>query len=138
MSSTKQAYIETFGCQMNERDTEIMAQLLCQSDYIMTDELSQADLVVVNTCSIREKAEQKAMSLLGRLKLIKKRNPGLIVAVTGCVAQQEGSKIQERMPLVDLVVGPQSIYRLPELIGNVIRNGRKATSIEQSTSFTIP
>ena len=138
MSPTKQAYIETFGCQMNERDTEIMAQLLRRADYQITDDLDQANVVVVNTCSIRGKAEQKAMSLLGRLRLLKKRNPGLIVAVTGCVAQQEGSKMQERMGHIDLVVGPQSIYRLPELIKQVEQDGAKATAIEQSASFSIP
>ncbi len=138
MSFSKQAYIETFGCQMNERDTEIMAQLLSQADYNITGDIDQADVVVVNTCSIRGKAEQKAMSLLGRLRLIKKKNPRLIVAVTGCVAQQEGSKIQARMGHVDLVVGPQSIYRLPELIKKVEQDGIKATAIEQAASFSIP
>jgi tRNA-2-methylthio-N6-dimethylallyladenosine synthase len=138
MGSGKLAYIETFGCQMNERDTEIMAQLLSRADYRMTGDLDQADVVVVNTCSIRGKAEQKAMSLLGRLRLLKKKKPGLIVAVTGCVAQQEGAKIQERMGHVDLVVGPQAIYRLPELIGKVARDGEKATAIEQAAAFAIP
>lgn len=138
MTPAKQVYIETFGCQMNERDTEIMAQLLRQTDYVITNELTGADVVIVNTCSIRGKAEQKAMSLLGRLRQSKKSNPRLIVAVTGCVAQQEGAKIQERMGHVDLVIGPQSIYRLPELINKVAIDGLKATAIEQSTAFTIP
>lgn len=134
----KQVYIETFGCQMNERDTEIMAQLLRRANYAMTNDIDLADIVIVNTCSIRGKAEQKAMSLLGRMKLAKRNNPALIVAVTGCVAQQEGSKILERMGYVDLVVGPQSIYRLPELIEKVIRDGKKVTAIDQSSSFAIP
>jgi tRNA-2-methylthio-N6-dimethylallyladenosine synthase len=138
MGHTKLAYIETFGCQMNERDTEIMAQLLSREDYAITGDLENADLVIVNTCSIRGKAEQKAMSLLGRLRLSKKKNANLIVAVTGCVAQQEGSKIQERMGHVDLVVGPQSIYRLPELIKKVEKDRVKVTAIEQSASFAIP
>jgi len=137
-STKKTAYIETFGCQMNERDTEIMAQLLSRTEYEITDDLDKANLVVVNTCSIRGKAEQKAMSLLGRLKHSKRKNPGLVVAVTGCVAQQEGAKIQDRMTHVDLVVGPQSIYRLPELVDSVRNNGGKATAIEQSVNFAIP
>jgi tRNA-2-methylthio-N6-dimethylallyladenosine synthase len=123
---------------MNERDTEIMAQLLSRADYNITGDMDQADVVVVNTCSIRGKAEQKAMSLLGRLRLSKKKNPGLIIAVTGCVAQQEGAKIQTRMGHVDLVVGPQSIYRLPELIKKFEQDGMKATAIEQPASFSIP
>ncbi len=138
MSLTKQAYIETFGCQMNERDTEIMAQLLSQADYNIIDDIDMADVVVVNTCSIRGKAEQKAMSLLGRMRLFKKKKPSLIVAVTGCVAQQEGAKIQARMGHVDLVVGPQSIYQLPELIKKVEQDGLKSTAIEQPASFSIP
>jgi tRNA-2-methylthio-N6-dimethylallyladenosine synthase len=137
ISSRKIAYIETFGCQMNERDTEIMAQLLSRAGYEMSDNLDRATLVVVNTCSIRGKAEQKAMSLLGRLKHSKRKKPGLIVAVTGCVAQQEGGKIQERMPHVDLVVGPQAIYLLPELLDS-IKKGEKRTAIDQTASFAIP
>ncbi len=138
ISSKKIAYIETFGCQMNERDTEIMAQLLGRDGYEVTDDLDRANLVVVNTCSIRGKAEQKAMSMLGRLKHSKRKNPGLMVAVTGCVAQQEGRNIQERMAHVDLVVGPQSIYRLPELIDAIRTSGEKRTAIDQAASFAIP
>lgn len=138
MAIINQVYIETFGCQMNERDSEILAQLLSQDNYSLTYDLDAADLVVVNTCSIRGKAEQKAMSLLGRLRLFKKKKPGLIVAVTGCVAQQEGAKIQERMKHVDLVVGPQAIYQFPDLVKKVAAEGCKLTAIEQSSSFSIP
>jgi len=133
----RRAFIETFGCQMNERDSEIMGQLLHRSDYSLTRELEKADVVVVNTCSIRGKAEQKAMSLLGRLKQAKKRRPGLIIAVTGCVAQQEGSALRERMGHVDLVVGPQNIQRLPELIRQAGKGG-SAIAVEQSSSFSLP
>jgi len=134
----KKAYIETFGCQMNERDSEIMGQLLGRADYAITDDLEQAGVVIVNTCSIRGKAEQKAMSLLGRLKKSKKRTPGLIVAVTGCVAQQEGAQLRERMNHIDLVVGPQSIYLLPELIRQVEDDGAAAIATDQSPDFSIP
>lgn len=134
----RQAYIETFGCQMNERDSEIMGQLLSLADYTITSELQRADVVVVNTCSIRGKAQQKAMSLLGRLKLAKKKRPGLIVAVTGCVAQQEGAAIRERMGHVDLVIGPQNLQRLPELIRLVERGGPGGVAVEQSNTFNLP
>jgi tRNA-2-methylthio-N6-dimethylallyladenosine synthase len=134
----RQAYIETFGCQMNERDSEIMGQLLSQADYTITSELHRADVVVVNTCSIRGKAQQKAMSLLGRLKLAKKKRPGLIIAVTGCVAQQEGAAIRERMGHVDLVIGPQNLQRLPELIRQVKSGGPGGVAIEQSNTFNLP
>lgn len=103
---------------MNERDSEIMEQLLSEASYAPTDTLSKADVVVVNTCSIRGKAEQKAFSLLGRLRKIKKQKPSMRIAVTGCVAQQEGRNIVERMPHVDIVLGPQSIYRLADCVNN--------------------
>jgi tRNA-2-methylthio-N6-dimethylallyladenosine synthase len=109
-------FIKTFGCQMNERDSEIMAQLLGEQGYIETNDSDHADLIILNTCSIRAKAEQKVMSLLGVLRKHKKRNPQLKICVAGCVAQQEGKQIIERMPHVDLVVGTQNIYQLAELL----------------------
>jgi tRNA-2-methylthio-N6-dimethylallyladenosine synthase len=90
MNSGKKAYIETFGCQMNERDSEIMGQMLANVDYSPTGDIKQADVIVINTCSIRDKAEQKVYSLLGRLKKLKEKKPSLIISVAGCVAQQEG------------------------------------------------
>jgi tRNA-2-methylthio-N6-dimethylallyladenosine synthase len=111
-------FIKTFGCQMNERDSEIMAQLLAEREYIETNDSDQADLIILNTCSIRAKAEQKVMSLLGVLRKQKIRNPKLKICVAGCVAQQEGKKIIERMPHVDLVIGTQNIYQLTELLDN--------------------
>ncbi|HSH12751.1 MAG TPA: radical SAM protein, partial [Desulfurivibrionaceae bacterium] len=134
---TRRAYIETFGCQMNERDSEIMGQLLRQANYDLTSVPEGADVVVINTCSIRGKAEQKAMSLLGRLKQAKKKHPGLIIAVTGCVAQQEGAALRERMGYVDLVVGPQNIQRLPELLRQA-QKGRPGIAIEQPSGFSLP
>ena len=108
---SKNLYIKTFGCQMNERDSEIIEQLLAQDGYVPTDSAVGADVVLINTCSIREKAEQKVFSLLGQLREEKARNPNLLIGVTGCVAQQEGEHIRERMPHVDLIVGTQQIYR---------------------------
>ena len=136
MHSERLAYIETFGCQMNERDSEIMAQLLAQEAYARTTDLKQADVVVVNTCSIRDKAEQKVYSLMGRVRMLKEDKPGLVVAITGCVAQQEGHKLIERMPFVDLVVGPQHIYELPDLVVKAA-DGHKV-AVEQSNKFVIP
>ncbi|MEW6593942.1 MAG: tRNA (N6-isopentenyl adenosine(37)-C2)-methylthiotransferase MiaB [Thermodesulfobacteriota bacterium] len=131
-------HIETFGCQMNERDSEIMAQLMAGEGYLETVAPEQADLIVVNTCSIRGKAEQKAMSLLGRYRKLKQRNPSLVVAVTGCVAQQEGTALLERMGHLDLVVGPQEIYRLPELVASVRAEQGQCSAIGQSPAFVIP
>jgi tRNA-2-methylthio-N6-dimethylallyladenosine synthase len=106
----KTFFIKTFGCQMNERDSEIMAQSLAGFGYIESMDMYDADLVILNTCSIRAKAEQKVMSQLGYLRKIKQSRPGMKICVAGCVAQQEGVRIIERMPHVDLVIGTQNIY----------------------------
>lgn len=137
MFNRKSFYIETFGCQMNDRDSEIMAQLLSES-YCPAADLNSADLVIVNTCSIRAKAQQKAFSLLGTLKQLKKRNSALLIAVVGCVAQQEGEKILSRMPYVDLVMGTQSLYRLPSLLAELEDRGNRIVAIDQSAAFVIP
>ena len=123
---------------MNERDSEIMGQMLCNANYSPTDDIRQADVIVINTCSIREKAEQKVYSLLGRLKKLKEKKPKLIISVAGCVAQQEGERLQARMPLVDIVVGPQQIYRLPELVRTVALKCEPLLEVDLSPSFEIP
>jgi tRNA-2-methylthio-N6-dimethylallyladenosine synthase len=138
MNAIKKSYIETFGCQMNERDSEIMGQMLSNADYLPTQDIKQADVIVINTCSIRDKAEQKVYSLLGRLKKLKKKNPSLIISVAGCVAQQEGKRLQARMPQVDIVLGPQQIYRLPELIGKTAEKGKPQMAVNLSPAFEIP
>ncbi|WP_339138661.1 MAG: tRNA (N6-isopentenyl adenosine(37)-C2)-methylthiotransferase MiaB [Candidatus Electrothrix sp. GW3-4] len=136
---SKHVYIKTFGCQMNERDSEIMAQLLAQSGYIPVAEQTDADLVILNTCSIRAKAEQKVFSLLGSLRKQKKQQPELRIAVAGCVAQQEGEQIFRRMPHVDIVVGTQQLYQLPEMLGRLERNETKREiSCNLDKEFTIP
>lgn len=139
MTAKKHLYIETFGCQMNERDSEIMAQLLAGESYALTSDPAEADAIIVNTCSIREKAEQKAYSLLGALRRRKEENPDLIIAATGCVAQQEGKKMLSRMPHVDLVIGPQNIYRLPALFEETAGNRAKGLVLtDLKKSFVIP
>jgi tRNA-2-methylthio-N6-dimethylallyladenosine synthase len=138
MNTVKKSYIETFGCQMNERDSEIMGQMLCNADYSPTEDIHQADVIVINTCSIREKAEQKVYSLLGRLKKLKQKKPDLIISVAGCVAQQEGERLQARMPLVDIVLGPQQIYSLPELVSKAAQKGKPLMAVDLSPTFEIP
>lgn len=112
----KKAYIATLGCQMNEHDSERMAGILSAIGYQITEELYQADLALVNTCSIRQKAEEKAYSLLGRIADYKKQRPDLVMVVTGCLAQQEGERFFRRFPSLNLVVGPRCIYRLADLL----------------------
>ena len=136
---SKQLHIKTFGCQMNERDSEIIEQLLAQEGYIATDILDDADVVLINTCSIRAKAEQKVFSLLGQLRENKERNASLVIGVTGCVAQQEGERIIERMPHVDLVIGTQQIYRLPAMLDRLAAKiSTKEIATDLSASLPIP
>ena len=116
---SKLLHISTIGCQMNVYDANQIAGVLAPLGYTGTDAIESADMVIVNTCTIREKAEQKAFSFLGRLAKIKTANPSLIVAVGGCVAQQEGETILKRMPHVDLVFGTHAIFRLPEMVRRI-------------------
>ena len=119
MTEPKRLFIKTYGCQMNVYDSERMAETLGAQGYVLTDKAEEADMVLLNTCHIREKAAEKVYSDLGRLKPLKAAKPDLKVAVAGCVAQAEGAEIQRRMPLVDLVVGPQAYHRLPDLMARV-------------------
>ncbi|WP_225028525.1 tRNA (N6-isopentenyl adenosine(37)-C2)-methylthiotransferase MiaB [Xinfangfangia pollutisoli] len=112
----KKLFVKTYGCQMNVYDSERMAEALGAEGYVPTDVIEDADMVLLNTCHIREKASEKLYSDLGRLKPLKAEKPGLKIGVAGCVAQAEGAEILRRMPLVDLVVGPQAYHRLPEML----------------------
>ncbi len=112
---TNKLFIKTYGCQMNVYDSERMAEAMGAEGYVTTEVMEEADMVLLNTCHIREKAAEKVYSDLGRLKPLKAEKPNLKVGVAGCVAQAEGAEILRRMPLVDLVVGPQSYHRLPAM-----------------------
>lgn len=114
-ASVKRVYVKTFGCQMNEYDSAKMADILgAQQGYILTDDPEQADLILFNTCSVREKAQEKVFSDLGRVKHLKAK--GVLIGVGGCVASQEGSTIIARAPYVDVVFGPQTLHRLPAML----------------------
>jgi len=119
MTDPKKLFVKTYGCQMNVYDSERMTESLQTQGYVLTDSADGADMVLLNTCHIREKAAEKVYSDLGRLKPLKAANPDLKIAVAGCVAQAEGAEIQRRMPVVDLVVGPQAYHRLPDLMARV-------------------
>ncbi|MEO0442544.1 MAG: tRNA (N6-isopentenyl adenosine(37)-C2)-methylthiotransferase MiaB [Pseudomonadota bacterium] len=117
IGNTKKLYIKTHGCQMNEYDSSRMRDLLGEShNMIATDDPEEADVLLINTCSIREKAQDKLFHQLGRWKNLKQKNPELVIGVGGCVASQEGEAIAERAPYVDLIFGPQTLHRLPEMI----------------------
>ena len=140
----KKLHISTIGCQMNVYDANQIAGVLAPLGYTLVQDIDTADMVVVNTCTIREKAEQKAFSALGRLAKIKLANPSLIIAVGGCVAQQEGEAIIKRMPYVDLVFGTHAIFRLPEMVRRIestrcrIVDVRFSDTIENDTAVVGP
>ncbi|MBN9695743.1 MAG: tRNA (N6-isopentenyl adenosine(37)-C2)-methylthiotransferase MiaB [Zoogloea sp.] len=126
----KKLYIRTFGCQMNEYDSDKMADVLGAADGLeKTDNPEEADVILFNTCSVREKAQEKVFHDLGRVKHLKQKNPNLIIGVGGCVASQEGDAIVARAPYVDLVFGPQTLHRLPKLIAERKATGRSQVDI---------
>ncbi len=126
----KKLYIKTFGCQMNEYDSDKMADVLNASEgFEKTESPDDADVILFNTCSVREKAQEKVFSDLGRVRGLKAKNPDLIIGVGGCVASQEGAAIVARAPYVDVVFGPQTLHRLPELISQKRRSGRSQVDI---------
>ncbi|HTT42950.1 MAG TPA: tRNA (N6-isopentenyl adenosine(37)-C2)-methylthiotransferase MiaB [Steroidobacteraceae bacterium] len=122
-------FIKTFGCQMNEYDSARMADVLEGQQLSATDDPAEADVLIMNTCSVREKAQEKVFSLLGEWRRLKARRPGLIIGVGGCVASQEGEALAARAPFVDLVFGPQTLHRLPQLLGARRRTGRAVVDV---------
>jgi len=126
----KKLFIKTFGCQMNEYDSDKMADVLNAAEgFVKTDTPEDADVVLLNTCSVREKAQEKVFSDLGRLREIKLTRPDMVIGVGGCVASQEGEAIVKRAPYVDLVFGPQTLHRLPELLDKRRSSGRPQVDI---------
>jgi tRNA-2-methylthio-N6-dimethylallyladenosine synthase len=126
----RKLHIRTFGCQMNEYDSDKMAEVLAESEgAVLTDRLEEADIILFNTCSVREKAQEKVFSDLGRLRALKLERPSLVVGVGGCVASQEGANIVARVPFVDVVFGPQTLHRLPQLLRERAQTGRSQVDI---------
>src|SRR6187402_2305818 len=127
MSESKKVYIRTFGCQMNEYDSDRMADVLAAAEgFEKTASLEDADLILFNTCSVREKAQERVFADLGRARQLKEARPHVMIGVGGCVASQEGGEIVRRAPFVDVVFGPQTLHRLPQLLA-----GRRATGRPQ-------
>ena len=126
----KKVFIRTFGCQMNEYDSEKMLSVLAEGDdLVQVSEADEADIILFNTCSVREKAQEKVFSDLGRVRPLKAKNPNLIIGVGGCVASQEGEAIVKRAPFVDVVFGPQTLHRLPQMIDDKKETGRAQVDI---------
>jgi tRNA-2-methylthio-N6-dimethylallyladenosine synthase len=127
---TKKVYVKTFGCQMNEYDSDKMVDVLGSAEgLVKTDTPEDADVILFNTCSVREKAQEKVFSDLGRVKALKEANPNLVIGVGGCVASQEGAAIVSRAPYVDIVFGPQTLHRLPAMINKRRETGRSQVDI---------
>ncbi len=122
-------YIKTFGCQMNEYDSARMADVLREGGLTPTDDPAEADVLLMNTCSVREKAQEKVFSLLGEWRSVKSQRPHVLIGVGGCVASQEGESITARAPFVDLVFGPQTLHRLPQMIAELRRTGRSQVDV---------
>jgi len=135
----KRMYIDTYGCQMNEHDSQRMVSLMAAEGYLPTDHPEEADLIVLNSCSVREKAEQKLRSRAGALKYLKKVRPDLVLAVGGCVAQQEGKRLASRIPHADVVFGPDHLHRLPEFVDRV-RGGQRVleTDFMERAEYVFP
>ena len=132
----KRVYIETYGCQMNEHDTERILRLLERSCYFETKDAKEADFILINTCSVREKPEHKVYSALGRYKGLKEKR-GAIIGVAGCVAQQEGSQLLDRVPYLDMVIGTHAIPRLPQLLQKIEVSGERVceTSFDRDGEY---
>src|SRR5215204_2598344 len=127
-TTSKKVYIKTFGCQMNEYDSDKMADVMnAAQGYEPTQDMEQADLILFNTCSVREKAQEKVFSDLGRVKHLKEK--GVLIGVGGCVASQEGAAIIQRAPYVDVVFGPQTLHRLPQMLASRARLGKPQVDI---------
>ena len=127
---SKRVHIKTFGCQMNEYDSGKMLEVLAAAEgYAATDDPAEADLLLLNTCSVREKAQERVFTQIGLWKRFKQANPEVVIGVGGCVASQEGSGIVKRAPVVDLVFGPQTLHRLPEMVSETRRTRRPVVDV---------
>ncbi len=130
MKTNRKVRIVTFGCQMNVYDSQRMLQLLQDEGYTATEENSEADLIVINTCSVREVPSEKVFSLLGRLKILKEERPDLLVGVAGCVAREQGQSIVDRAPCVDIVLGPDHVGEIGRLVERRLTTGRPVVAVE--------
>ncbi|MEM9660871.1 MAG: MiaB/RimO family radical SAM methylthiotransferase [Planctomycetota bacterium] len=131
--NARRVYLETFGCQMNELDSELVAGRLASLGYSFTRDSGEADVVLYNTCSVREQAEQKVWSRLGDLKKAKRSRPGMVVGVLGCMAERDGAGLMDRMPVVDVMCGPGELDKLPGLLDNAVRT-RESLNADERTS----
>jgi tRNA-2-methylthio-N6-dimethylallyladenosine synthase len=136
----KQVYMDTFGCQMNVADSDRMELLLFHSGFARTSHMDDADLILVNTCSVREKAEQKIFSLFGSMRPLKTANPDLLMGITGCLAQQEGERLLKRIPFLDFILGPDHIEDIPHAVDRALETHKPFiwNNFDQEKNYSIP
>jgi len=127
---TQLFHIKTFGCQMNKHDSDSVGQILINEGYRQTDSIDDAHIILINTCAVRQKAEEKALTFIGRLSRLKRRKPDLITGVIGCVAQERGINLLKRFPYLDLVLGPRNIYQIDKFVSKVEKERERISSLE--------
>lgn len=135
ISVPRKYFIITMGCQMNEYDSDTMAQSLSHSGFFPANDPSDADIILINTCTVREKAEQKALSHLGRMSILKHKKPDLILGIVGCVAQQKGAELLKRFPQLDLVMGPRELGRMQEFLERIISDRQKLIATDMAAGL---
>ncbi|MFA6948876.1 MAG: tRNA (N6-isopentenyl adenosine(37)-C2)-methylthiotransferase MiaB, partial [Eubacteriales bacterium] len=128
----KRAFVQTFGCQQNEADSERLAGMLSEMGYSVISDAADADLILINTCAVREHAELKALSITGQFKHLKENNPALLIGICGCMVSQEHRRddIKNRYPYVDFLLGTAGLYRFPEILLGVIKTGKRSFNLE--------
>ncbi|GAH93694.1 unnamed protein product [marine sediment metagenome] len=136
-NSPQKVYIRTYGCQMNEYDSEIMAGLLENSSYRLTDNPEEAGVILLNTCYVREKVKHRIYSRLGELKKLKEEKPELILGLSGCLVQKESEEVLQRAPYLDFILGTSSFYQLPEVLKKISENDNQENELTPSP-FPLP
>ncbi|MFB0521500.1 MAG: tRNA (N6-isopentenyl adenosine(37)-C2)-methylthiotransferase MiaB [Desulfatiglandales bacterium] len=133
---TELFYIKTFGCQMNKHDSDSISQILINEGYRQTQSIKDAHIILVNTCAVREKAEEKALSLIGRLSHLRRKKPHLITGVIGCVAQERGVNLLKRFPYLDLILGPRNIYQIDKFLSQIKKERERISSLDLACELT--
>ena len=129
-------YIKTFGCQMNKHDSDFISQVLLNKGYRQTDSIDDAHIILINTCTVRQKAEEKALTLIGRLAILKRNKPDMITGVIGCVAQEKGVNLFKRFPYLDLVLGPRNVYHIDEFLYKIEKERKRISCLDLTCGFT--
>ena len=134
---TQLFHIKTFGCQMNKHDSDFISQVLLNKGYRQTDSIDDAHIILINTCAVREKAEEKALTFIGRLATLKRKKPYMITGVIGCVAQEKGAHLLKRFPYLDLVLGPRNVYHIDEFLDKIEKGRKRISCLDLTCEVTL-